>query len=90
MEKNRLQGVLRDMDRGGMESKQQINALNEEIAKAKDIINQKIAEEKQFQARINSQSDERDRAQQQINQLGKQVNFFHIIIVFKKCIFELR
>jgi chromosome segregation ATPase len=74
MEKNRLQGTLRDLDRGNMEAKQQINALTEDLTKAKDAINQKIAEEKQLQARMNSQSDERDRAQQQINQLGKQVS----------------
>lgn len=64
---------MRELDRSLLEHKQQLASLNDELSQCKEMIGQKTAEERQLQARINSQAEERDRAQQQVHQLSKQV-----------------
>ncbi|KAF6213862.1 hypothetical protein GE061_011587 [Apolygus lucorum] len=72
-ERSRLQSLVRELDRNLIESKQQAGGTGEELTKAKDLINQKISDERQLQARIASLQEERDRAQHQAHQLSKQV-----------------
>ncbi|XP_073992313.1 ciliary rootlet coiled-coil, rootletin isoform X3 [Rhodnius prolixus] len=73
VERGRLQTLVRELDRSLLEHKQQLASLNDELSQCKEMIGQKTAEERQLQARINSQAEERDRAQQQVHQLSKQV-----------------
>lgn len=76
LERSRLQGMMREMDRNLMEAKQDSGGLTGELEKTKSEIEAKKAEVRQLEARVASVIEERDRAQHQQHHLTKQVNKF--------------
>lgn len=73
-EKTRLQGEIRDAEREQANTDQRLREAQEEIQKAGSNATQQQAQERELQSQLANESEERERAQQEVHQLKKQVN----------------
>lgn len=77
-EKSRLQDQLRDSEKDQLQADHKIESLQEEIQRQQASNTQQQAEEKELQARLLNEVEERERAHQEVHQLKKQVCLFVI------------
>lgn len=73
-EKNRLQHQIRDLEKEQLQSEHKAQNIYEELQRSQASSNQQQAEEKELQARLLNEVEERERAHQEMHQLKKQVN----------------
>jgi rootletin len=75
MERTRLQAQVRDLERQQLQVSHQLQSSQEELQRSQANNSQKNAEEKELQARIATEIEERERAQQELHQLKKQASY---------------
>lgn len=73
-EKNRLQNQIRDLEKEQLQAEHKAQSIYEELQRAQASNTQQQAEEKELQARLLNEVEERERAHQEIHQLKKQVS----------------
>lgn len=73
-EKSRLQDQLRDSEKEQLKAEHNIQSLQEEIQRNQASNTQQQAEEKELQARLLNEVEERERSHQEVHQLKKQVS----------------
>jgi rootletin len=74
MERTRLQAQVRDLERQQLQVSHQLQSAQEELQRSQANNSQKNAEEKELQARLATEIEERERAQQELHQLKKQAS----------------
>lgn len=74
MERARLQTLNRELEKQMCHGSQQSQGLQEEINRATLSLTQSLGEVKELQTRLNTETEERERAQQETHSLRKQVN----------------
>jgi septal ring factor EnvC (AmiA/AmiB activator) len=85
LERTRLQTQVRDLERQQLETSHQLQSAQEELQRSHAATAQIQNEEKELQARLITETEERERAQQELHQLKKQVrNCFIFCILFTK------
>lgn len=72
-ERLRLQNQIRDVEKEQMEAEHKAQSLREELQRAQNASSQQQAEEKELQARLLNEVEERERLHQEVHQLKKQV-----------------
>lgn len=72
-EKNRLQNQIRDLEKEQLQSEHKAQSIYEELQRSQAAGTQQQAEEKELQARLLNEVEERERAHQEVHQLKKQV-----------------
>lgn len=72
-ERTRIQGQLRDVERQQLQTSQQLQSTHDELSRARNDNNVRLNEERELQARLTTEIEERERAQQEAHQLRKQV-----------------
>lgn len=72
-EKIRLQLQLRDIERDSLQLQQHLRATQEELDKSQATNAQMMNDEKELEARLTGESEERERLQLQLHQVKKQV-----------------
>lgn len=72
-EKQRLQNSIRDMEKDQVHTAHKIESLQDDIKKMESSGAQQQAEEKELQGRLLNETEERERTQQELHQLKKQV-----------------
>ncbi|KAL0100440.1 hypothetical protein PUN28_019642 [Cardiocondyla obscurior] len=73
VERTRLQGQVRDMEREALQLQQQLRFTQDELHKCHENNAQAQNEEKELQARLANEIEERERIQLQLHQVKKQV-----------------
>ncbi|KAK9879237.1 hypothetical protein WA026_004086 [Henosepilachna vigintioctopunctata] len=73
-ERNRFQNQVRDLEKDLSQSEHNIQGLQQEIQKAQSTGSQQQAEEKELQARLLNEIEERERSHQEVHQLRKQIS----------------
>lgn len=73
-ERNRLQGQIRDLEKDLLQSEHKSQSVHEELQRSQASNSQQQVEEKELQARLLNEVEERERAHQEVHQLRKQVN----------------
>lgn len=73
-ERSSLQNQLREQERQNLQTTQQLQALQEDLGRAQNASSTLQSEDKERQARLSSEIEERERAQQELHQLKKQVS----------------
>lgn len=74
VDRARIQTLNREYEKQMAQSGQHNQTLQEELTRANNNLAQRQNEEKDLQARLNNEIEERERAQQESHQLRKQVN----------------
>lgn len=74
-ERTRLQGQIRDLERQQLQMSHQLQNTQEELQRSHATSTQMQNEEKELQARLASESEERERTQQELHQLKKQAGY---------------
>lgn len=64
---------MRDVEKDQVQSEHKVQSLQEELQRTQASNTQQQAEEKELQARLLNETDERERTQQELHQLRKQV-----------------
>lgn len=72
-ERASLQNQLREQERQNLQTTQQLQTLQEDLARTQNASSTLQSEDKERQARLSSEIEERERAQQELHQLKKQV-----------------
>lgn len=72
-EKARLQNQMRDLEKEQLQTEHRASNLQDELQRAQTSGTQQQAEEKELQARLLNEVEERERAHQEIHNLRKQV-----------------
>lgn len=72
-EKIRLQTQSREQEKNLLQTTQKLNRIQEELGRAHSTSSTLQNEDKERQARLTSEIEERERAQQELHQLKKQV-----------------
>nr|CAD7568360.1 unnamed protein product [Timema californicum] len=72
-ERVRLQGLLRELERKELTTSHQLQNLQEELQRSHAANSAIQGEEKELQARLATETEERERAQQESHQLRKQI-----------------
>lgn len=72
-ERTQLQGHMKDSEKGQQQIEEKVKSLQEELQKAQASGSKQQAEEKELQARLLNEVEERERAHQEAHQLKKQV-----------------
>ncbi|KAK2575631.1 hypothetical protein KPH14_011894 [Odynerus spinipes] len=72
-ERSRLQAQLRDMERDLLQIQQQLRLTQDELQKANENNAQTQNNEKELQARLANETEERERLQLQLHQIKKQI-----------------
>lgn len=72
-ERSRLQAQLRDMERELLQLQKQLCFTQDELQKSHENNAQAQSDEKELQARLTNETEERERLQLQLHQLKKQV-----------------
>lgn len=80
-EKARLQNQVRDMEKEQLQVQHRASNLQDELQRAQASGNQQQVEERELQARLLNEVEERERAHQDIHNLRKQVRRFTQIII---------
>lgn len=78
----KLQNQLRDSEKDQLQVEHNLQSLQEQLQRAQVATSQQQAEEKDLQARLLNESEERERCQQELHQLKKQVSFEHVLKLF--------
>lgn len=73
-ERNRFQNQVRDLEKDLSQSEHNIQSLQSEIQKVQNVGSQQQAEEKELQARLLNEIEERERSHQEVHQLRKQIS----------------
>ena len=73
VERSRLQAHVRDLERQQMQTSHQLQSAQEELQRSHAANTQSQNEEKELQTRLATEIEERERAQQELHQLKKQV-----------------
>jgi len=73
VERTRLQAQVRDMEREALQMQQQLRFTQDELQKCHENNAQAQNEEKELQARLANEIEERERIQLQLHQVRKQV-----------------
>jgi len=73
VERTRLQAQVRDMERDALQLQQQLRFTQDELQKCHENNAQAQNEEKELQARLANEIEERERIQLQLHQVKKQV-----------------
>jgi rootletin len=74
-ERTRLQGQVRDLERQQVQTSYQLQSVQEELQRSHATNTQIQNEEKELQAHLASEIEERERAQQELHQLKKQAGY---------------
>lgn len=74
-ERNRLQNQIRDLEKEQLQTEHKVQSLQEELQRNQAAGTQQQAEEKELQARLLNEVEERERSHQEVHQLRKQVHF---------------
>ena len=72
-EKSRLQNQVDELDKTRLQLEIKLRTLEDELQKQRASGTQQLAEEKELQARLLNEVEERERAHQESHQLKKQV-----------------
>lgn len=72
-ERARLQNQIREQERQHLQTTQQLQSLQDDLGRAQNASSTLQSEDKERQARLSSEIEERERAQQELHQLKKQV-----------------
>lgn len=72
-ERSRLQAQLRDMEREASQLQKQLRFTQDELQKCHENNEQAQNDEKELQARLANETEERERLQLQLHQVKKQV-----------------
>lgn len=72
-EKSRLQNQVNELDKTRLQLETKLHTLEDELQKQRASSAQQLAEEKELQARLLNEVEERERAHQESHQLKKQV-----------------
>lgn len=72
-ERSRLQAQLREMEREILQLQKQVNFTRDELQKSQQNNAQAHNDEKELQARLTNETEERERLQLQLHQVKKQV-----------------
>lgn len=75
MERTRLQAQVRDLERLQLQLSHQLQSAQEELQRSHATNTQMQTEEKELQARLATEIEERERAQQELHQLKKQASY---------------
>ncbi|KAG8232603.1 hypothetical protein J437_LFUL010724, partial [Ladona fulva] len=73
VERSRLQVQVRDLERAQLQCGQKIASLTEELEKAQNSQTHLLGEQRELRARLASESEEKDRAHQELHRLKKQI-----------------
>lgn len=73
-ERGRLQHQIRDAEKEQLQTEHRAQGLQEELQRAQSAGAQQQAEEKELQARLLNEVEERERAHQEVHQLRKQAS----------------
>lgn len=82
-ERNRLQNQIRDLEKDQLETEHKAQSIHDQLQRSQAASSQQQVEEKELQARLLNEVEERERAHQEIHQLRKQVNKPHTISINK-------
>lgn len=74
-ERSRLQSQLRDMEQEMLQLQKQLRFTQDELQKSHQSNTQAQNDEKELQARLTNETEERERLQLQLHQVKKQVNY---------------
>lgn len=69
----RLQTQVREQERNLVQTSQKLTRVQEELGRAQNASSSLQSEDKERQARLSSEIEEREKAQQELHQLKKQV-----------------
>lgn len=84
-ERTRLQAQIRDLERQQLQTSHLLQSTQEELQRSHATSAQIQNEEKELQARLTTEIEERERAQQELHQLKKQArNCFIFCTLFTK------
>lgn len=72
-ERTRLQNQIRDVEKEQMVTEHKAQSLQDDLQRAQAAGTQQQAEEKELQARLLNEVEERERSHQEVHQLKKQV-----------------
>ncbi|KAJ8974641.1 hypothetical protein NQ317_019876 [Molorchus minor] len=73
-ERTRLQNQTRDLEKEQLQTEHKVQSLQEELQRTQAAGSQQQAEEKELQARLLNEVEERERAHQEVHQLRKQMS----------------
>lgn len=79
VERTRLQAQVRDLERQQLQTSHQLQSVHEELQRSHASNAQIQNEEKELQARLSTETEERERAQQELHQLKKQVRRLQLL-----------
>lgn len=74
-ERSRVQNQLRDLEKEQLQTEHKVQSLQEDLQRTQAAGTQQQAEEKELQARLLNEVEERERSHQEVHQLRKQVGF---------------
>jgi len=74
IERTRLQAQVRDLEHAQMQTSHSLASTQEELARQQAANRTAASEEKELQARLAMEVEERERALQEVHQLRKQVS----------------
>lgn len=74
-DRTKLQNQLRDSEKDQLQVEHTLQSLQDQLQRAQLASSQQQAEEKDLQARLHNESEERERCQQELHQLKKQAGF---------------
>jgi len=80
-EKLKVLNVLKDTEHNMSKVSLELNTTQSDVQKLKSSANQKDDLEKELQARMNNEMEERERVQQELHQVKKQVNKFFVFFI---------
>lgn len=87
-ERNRLQNQIRDLEKDQLQTEHKVQSIQEELQRSHAASAQQQAEEKDLQARLLNEVEERERSHQEVHQLRKQVCVvIEQILVLNHCLY---
>lgn len=72
-ERARLQGQMKEQEKQAMQIQQALQHAQDDLGRVRNASSNQASEDKERQARLFSEIEERERAQQELHQLKKQV-----------------